>query len=74
MRNSQSGHRIPSAIPHSSLYVPHVLDCRLGLAQAGNAVARFPLIALLEQLDSLKTLEHIPFAAQCGGRAQTAML
>jgi len=32
------------------------------------------LTALFEQFDSLKTLEHIPLAAQSGCRAQTPML
>jgi len=45
-----------------------------GLAQAGDAVARLPLAVFLEQFRALKALEHIPFAAQFGGRAQTPML
>jgi hypothetical protein len=32
------------------------------------------LAAFLEQFRALKTLEHIPFAAQSGSRAQTPML
>jgi hypothetical protein len=45
-----------------------------GLAQAGDAVAFFPLTTLFHNLDALKTLEHIALATQNGGRAQTAML
>jgi hypothetical protein len=55
---------------HSSLF----LRFRLGFAQAGDAVALFPLAAFFEQFRALKTLEHIPFAAQSGSRAQTPML
>ena len=47
---------------------------RLGFAQTGDPVAVFPLAAFLEQFRALKTLEHIPFAAQCGRRTQTTML
>jgi len=47
---------------------------RLGFAQTGDAVALFPLTAFFEQFGALKTLEHIPFATQGGGRAQTTML
>jgi hypothetical protein len=50
------------------------LRFRLGLAQAGDPLAFFPLAAFPEQLQALKALEHIPFAAQGGGRPQTAML
>ena len=58
----------------SALRTPHWLRLPLGFAQPGNAVARLPLLAFFEQLDSLKALEHISFAAQGGGGAQTAML
>ena len=51
-------------------------------AQASGLVLRrpvmrspvFPLAAFLEHFHALKALEHIPFAAQGGRRAQTAML
>ena len=46
----------------------------LGLAQAGDAVARLPLAPFLEQLEALKALKDISFAAQSGGRTQTTML
>jgi hypothetical protein len=45
-----------------------------GFAQAGDAVAFFPLTTLFHYLDALKTLEHIALATQNGGRPQTAML
>jgi len=50
------------------------LRFRLGLTQTGDPVSVFPLAAFLEQFRTLKTLEHIPFAAQSGSRAQTTML
>ena len=56
--------------PHLTL----LLSVRFGLTQAGDAVAVFPLAAFFEQFRALKTLEHIPFAAQSGSRAQTTML
>jgi hypothetical protein len=49
-------------------------DVGFGLAQSGNAVARFPLAAPLEHFQSFEALEDIPFAAQSGGGAQAAML
>jgi hypothetical protein len=58
----------------SSFVIHHFLRFGLGFAQAGDAVAVFPLTAFLEQFRAFKTLEHIPFAAQHGGRAQTSML
>jgi len=50
------------------------LSFAFGLAQAGNAVAGFPLTAFLEQFQALKALEHVSFTAQGGGGAQTPML
>ena len=47
---------------------------RLGFAQAGDFVARFPLAALFEKRRALKPLENVALAAQSGGRAETAML
>ena len=46
----------------------------LGLAQAGHAVARFPLAPSFEQLDPLESLEDISFGAGGARRAQTGML
>ena len=45
-----------------------------GLAQAGDLVARFPLVASLEHLDAFKAFEHVSFCAGGAGRAQTPML
>jgi hypothetical protein len=50
------------------------LSLAFGFAQTGDPVAVFPLAALLEQSHALKTLEHVPFPAQSGGRSQTPML
>ena len=50
------------------------LSVRFRLAQTGDAFAFFPLAAFLQQLQPLKTLQNIPFAAQSGRRAQTPML
>lgn len=47
---------------------------RLCLAEAGDAVARLPLAAFLEQGHALKALQDIPFCAQSAGGAQAAML
>ena len=47
---------------------------RFGFAQAGDALAILPLTPLFEHFQALKALEHISFAAQSGGGAQTAML
>src|SRR5664280_1198899 len=46
----------------------------LGFAQTGNTVAVLPLPPFLEQFRALKSLEHIPFAAQFGGGAKTPVL
>src|SRR5438067_3109287 len=50
------------------------LRFRLGLAQAGDAIARFPLAAFLEQGDALEALEDVTIGAGGAGRAQAAML
>src|SRR4051812_12966819 len=47
---------------------------RLCLAQAGDAVAGFPLAAFLEQGDALEALEDVTIGAGGTGRAQAAML
>jgi hypothetical protein len=59
---------------HSVFRAPKQSGFALGLAQAGNPVARFPLAAFLEQFDALETLEHVTFTAQGGSRAETTML
>jgi hypothetical protein len=50
------------------------LGFAFGLAQAGDAIAFFPLAAFLKQLDALEALEHIAFAAQRGRGAETPVL
>jgi hypothetical protein len=45
-----------------------------GLAQAGDAIAFFPLAAFFEQRDAFKAFQHVPLAAEDGRRAQTTML
>jgi hypothetical protein len=65
------GHR------HSQLEIRHPkFSSRLGLrlAETRDAVAVFPLAALLEEFGALKTLEDIALAAQSGRRAEAAML
>src|SRR5258708_96381 len=47
---------------------------RLGLAQAGDAVALFPLAPFLDHFDAFKALKDIAFSAQGRCRAQTSML
>jgi hypothetical protein len=62
---------------YSTLRTQHFaleLGFAFGLAQAGNAFALLPLAPLFEQFQAFKALEHIPFAAQGGSRAQTPML
>jgi hypothetical protein len=69
-RTSKPGALIPAwrATRHALLYR------RFSLAQARNAVALFPLPALLEQFHAFKAFHNIPFAAQSGRRPQTPML
>lgn len=62
---------------HSALCILHsalISGVGLRFAQAGDAVALFPLTALFEDFQALKALEDIAFSAQGGGRAKTAML
>jgi len=61
-----SAFRIPNSAMESGV--------GLGLAEAGDAVAGFPLAAFLEELHALKALEHVAFAAQGGCGAEAAML
>jgi hypothetical protein len=65
-----------ASFPRSAFRAPRLIKSgfRLGLTETGNPVAVLPLAAFLEQFRALKTLEHIPFAAQRGSRAQTPML
>jgi hypothetical protein len=50
------------------------LGFAFGFAQAGDAVAVFPLTAFLKQLNAFEALEHIAFAAQGGCGAETPVL
>ena len=45
-----------------------------GLAEAGDAVAGFPLAALFEEFDALEALEDVAFGASGAGGSETAML
>jgi hypothetical protein len=49
-------------------------NLRLGLPEAGDAVAVFPLAAFLEDFHAFKALHDVALAAQSGGRAEAAML
>jgi len=49
-------------------------DVGLGLAQARDALAIFPLAAFLEHFEALEPLEHIPLAAQSCRCPKTSML
>lgn len=46
----------------------------LGLAEARDAVARLPLAALAQNLNSLEPLQNVPLRAEAGRRSQTGML
>ena len=50
------------------------LDVRLSLRQAEDFLARFPLVALLEQLDALETLQDVSLRCDRAGAFETAML
>jgi hypothetical protein len=50
------------------------LDVRLGLAEASDAIARFPLAALLEQVDALEALQDVAFNDEAIGALETFML
>jgi hypothetical protein len=51
-----------------------LLRFSLGFTQPGDAIAGFPLAALLKEFDALEPFEHVTFAAQRGSRPQTTML
>jgi hypothetical protein len=67
---------------NSSLCILHYAFCNsalklrlaFGFPKARNAVPFLPLTAFFQEFNALKALEHIPFAAQSGSRAQTPML
>lgn len=50
------------------------LDVGLGLAEALDAVARFPLAALLEKIDALETLQDIALNDEAVGPLETLVL
>jgi hypothetical protein len=50
------------------------LQFALGLFQAGDAVAFFPLAALFEQGDAFKAFQYVALGARHTGRSETAML
>lgn len=50
------------------------LDWGLGLAETGDAIARFPVTGLLEDLDALVALQDVAFSSKCAGSAKTAVL
>jgi hypothetical protein len=50
------------------------LDVGLGLAQTLNAIAGFPLTALLEDIDALEALEDIAFNDDTGGALEAFVL
>jgi hypothetical protein len=70
IRNSKFGFLSDFGIRTSDF----TLGFLLGLAQAGNPVASFPLIALFEQLDPFKAFQNISFTAQSGCGPKTTML
>jgi hypothetical protein len=49
-------------------------DFRLGLAETGDAVARFPLTALLEQVDAFEALEDVAFNYEAVGALEAFVL
>jgi hypothetical protein len=59
-----------------SMAVENAKDSGLwfGFAQTHDAVARFPLIALLEQFHAFEALQHISFCAGGSRSAETSML
>jgi hypothetical protein len=61
-------------IRHSHFGIRHLSGVGFGLAEAGDAVAVFPLAAFLEDFDALKPLEDAAFAAQGGRGAEATML
>jgi hypothetical protein len=50
------------------------LDVGLGLPEALNAIAGFPLIALPEQVDPLETLQDVAFDDETGGALEAFVL
>ena len=65
-RQGQVGRGVP--LPKKELRV------RFGLAEAGDAVAGFPLAALFKDFDALEALHNVAFCASGAGGPETAML
>ena len=59
---------------HSQTTIANVLGFAFGLAQAGDAVAWFPLPAFFEQFNALDALQDVTFAAQSGSGPKTTVL
>ncbi len=49
-------------------------DVRLGLAEALNAVARFPLAALFKQIEALETLQDVALDDDTAGTLEAFVL
>jgi hypothetical protein len=49
-------------------------DVGLGLAETLDAIARFPLTALFQQVDTLEALEDVAFDDDSGGTLKTFVL
>jgi hypothetical protein len=49
-------------------------DVGLGLAEAGDAIALFPLAALFEDRDALEALEDVTLHDDAGGALETFVL
>ena len=73
-RNPNAKGRKKSETGRADSFVWLFLDFGFSLAQAGDAVAVFPLTALFEHFEALKALKHIPFATEGGCRPQASML
>ena len=50
------------------------LGFRLGLAKTDDLVTGLELATLLQEFDTLKTLQHVAFGSDCTGAFQAAML
>jgi hypothetical protein len=57
-----------------AIVIRHSSGFRFGFAQAGDAVAIFPLATFFENGDALEALHDITFATGGAGGAETAML
>jgi hypothetical protein len=50
------------------------LDVGLGLAEALNAIAGFPLAALFEEVDAFETLQNVTLNNETGGALEAFVL